>query len=841
MSKSLLYLNGSWKVKEFEYQDEKEGSLPPILFNDGCIDAEVPGDIHNDLYKARRISDPYYADNSKDCEWVTEKDWYYYTRFILPNGFLKEQTKIVFEGIDTYSTIWLNGRKIGNTDNMFREFSFDISELVKEGEENELVIKVSSIKHIMKKIKCKKYFACFNTPRIFVRKAQCHFGWDWAPNLPAVGIWQGVKVISSNQGQIIDVTVRTRISGEVSFFIKLDREPGMSDLDGVKKNTDIEYYNDELLVQVNGDKTFEKKIDVRGGKNHLTIEIKNPKLWWPNGYGEPNLYNYTVKLLRDGSEIDKKEGRFGIREVELIQEPIKEGGFSFRFHINRVPVFCKGANWVPIDCFTGTVKDEKYENLILLAKDANINMLRVWGGGIYEKDIFYDLCDQNGIMVWQDFMFACSDVPDDHCDFVDRVIPEIEYQVKRLNNHASIVYWCGGNEKTGSAGMKVSYGEKMFHYIIRGICSDIDPTRPYSPASPFSFSDLGNDQDSGDTHCNCLEHSIKRGITEFREEINNNNTVFNSECAILGPSSYQSMSRFIPKDKLWPLNDLWEYRFADNPYNTLEETYLGIQTNIANGLFGKFDNVKEFLKKAMTGQYEILRSEIEHQRIRKWYSGGVMFWMYSDIWPTGTWAVVDYYELPKPAYYGIKKAFEPLIISIQKYNGRIRVYIINDLVEDIKGKVEFGQAEVDGKILWQKEICDLAVNANQSMEIIDINDFITDNPNSYLFARFKDGSHTIRTTFFHGLWKDIEWQQPELSCNVIKQTVAMDSFIKEIEIECKKYARMVNINLPNNQFAYISDNFFDMEAGEKKQVMIKSKNDFDVSKINIDHWLTEWI
>lgn len=842
MLQNTIDLGGLWKTKGFDYCENAGDDLPAVNIDDTWIDAEVPGDIHDALFRAGMIKDPYYADNSKECGWVTEKDWYYYKTFRILSNFQKEKTRIVFEGIDTYGEVWLNGQKVGSTDNMFREFVFDVTGIIKEDAENELVVRINSIKRMMRLFPYQKYFACFNPARIFIRKAQCHFGWDWAPDLPATGIWQKVKLVTTVKGEIENVRIKTGIDGKVSFLIKVDRQPTINDLAQSKEEVLVEKIEDELLIRIgDGQRTYEKKAGVRGGKNHLTMTVENPRLWWPHGSGEPFLYHYDITLFRKGLVIDQREGKFGIREVELRQDPLAEGGFNFQFRINKIPVYCKGANWVPLDCFTGTVQDQKYANLIKLAKEANFNMLRIWGGGFYEKELFYDLCDENGIMVWQDFMFACSDAPDDHPEFINLVIPEVEYQVQRLRNHPSIVYWCGGNEKTGSAGLKESYGDRLLHYIIRGICNDLDSTRPYGAASPTSFSDLGNDQDSGDTHCNCLEHSFKKGMTGFREEIEKIKAMFTSECAIQGPARYQSMARFIPEDQLWPLNDLWRFRYKDNPYNTLVEDYLDIQKSAAEILFGECNDVKDFLKKAMTAHAEILKAEIEHQRRRKWVNSGFMFWMYSDIWPTGTWAVVDYYQVPKPAYYSVMRAFQPLLVSIRQLDGGIKVTVVNDLLDDIAGSLELGQSSLDGRIIWHKTIADLQIPANEKIETADLGDLVQQTSNTYLFARFNVNGKEIRATFFPNLWKEIQWPEPGL---VVKQGGAWknnDGYLKSIEISAKKYARMVNINLPDGKYARLSDNFFDLEAGESRKINIISEEDYDPSLIRIDHWLTEWV
>lgn len=840
MDKNYFYINDGWQISECG-NGEEETLMSELIYKREWIDAKVPGDVHVDLFRAGKIRDPYFSDYSKECAWITEKDWLFKKTFILPANFKKEKTKLIFEGIDTYSTIWVNGIKIGITDNMFREFAFDISELVNENEDNEIIVKVKSIKKMMETFEYQKYFACFNTARIFARKAQCHFGWDWAPELPATGLWQGVKIESKLKGHLENVQVVSRLSGEISFFVKVDRKPTINELAQSKEAIKHEKIEDELLIQIyDEDVICEKRIGVRGGKNHVTLEVENPKLWWPNGYGEPNLYNYKVTLIRKNVEIETISGRFGIREIELKQEPLKEGGFNFQFNVNKIPIYCKGSNWVPLDCFTGTINPEKYQTMLRLAKEAHFNMLRIWGGGIYEKEIFYEICDENGIMVWQDFMFACSDVPDDQPLFHELVIPEIEYQVKRLRNHPSIVYWCGGNEKTGSSGLKVSYGERMLHYIIRGICGDLDPTRPYGAASPRSYSDLGNDQDSGDTHCNCLEHSFKRGMTVFRDEIEKIKAAFNSECAIQGPSRYKSVIKFIPEDKLWPLNELWRFRYKDNPYNTLVEEYLDIQFDSGEILFGKCNNVKDFIKKAMTAHAEILRAEIEYQRCRKWTNSGFMFWMYSDIWPTGTWAVVDYYATPKMAFYAVSRAYNPLLVSIQQIQGDIKVYISNDLLEDLDVAFEIGQKTIEGKVIWKESINRISIDKNERINVASVGGKVQKISDSYLFASASNDKYSTRTTFFHDMWKDINWAEPSLSLKELSEQFIDGEYIKTVEITAKKFARAVNLNLNEKIYAFFSDNFFDLEADEVKNITIASRIKFGLEDIKVDHWLTDW-
>lgn len=832
MSQNKLLLNESWKVRQIDSCNDVNIDYSRLLADRNWVEASVPGDIHDDLFKAGIIPDPYYSDNCVKCSWVTESDWLYYTEFTLPQGFKMKNTRIVFKGIDTFSEIWFNGTKLGETDNMFREFSFDISNIVKEDASNKLFIKIRSVKKTMKEYCTDNYFACFNTQRIFLRKAQCHFGWDWAPDFPGTGIWDDVVICSDDGHLINDVNIHSKIDGNVTFKVELNKEKNKP---GVKYDGGY-----EVLVRISGKDELEKVFRVQGKKNVFNMKIADPKLWWPNGYGEQYLYDYEVVLLNYGQEVDRVCGTFGIREVRLIEEPQNDGDTTFQFEINKVKLTVKGANWVPLDSMTGIVKDEKYHEMILKAKQANFNTLRIWGGGIYEKDIFYELCDKLGIMVWQDFMFACSDIPDNHPWFVEKIIPEIEYQVKRLRNYTSLVYWCGGNEKTGNYGALKSYGDRTFHYTIRGICNDLDPTRPYGSSSPYSYTDLGNDFSSGDTHCSSYHTAVKHGIKASRETLDSFKVAFASEIAVQGPSRMSTLKKFIPEEKMWPVNDVWDLHFTRNPYDESGTTFIQQQLLVAEDTFGAHSNVDDFVKKGMTVHAEFVKSEAEYHRVRKEECGGIMFWMYSDVWPSGTWALVDYYGVEKPAYYAAKRIFAPVVVTIQSIDKKMKVHIINDTLKEIAGKVEVGQVTINGNVLWTEKIDNVSISANSAVEITEISDRIVDDGDSYLFARLVNDGKVIKNLYFHNLWKDIEWSDPCLTSRVLYYTKYRETYKACIEVSAEKFARMVNINLLEGSAVYISDNFFDMESGEKKIIEITSDKPFDVNKLRIDHWLTEW-
>lgn len=847
MPEWILDLNGSdWLLKDYEH--EKGAAKKPFAAATSTKDwmaTDVPGDIHPTLVREGRIPDPYFGMNIEECKWTPRREWWFRKEFEVKKSFLKSKMELVFDGIDTYGTVWLNGVEVGRTENMFTSYTFDVTKAVKPGK-NLLTVRIGATIPIIEAFPHQEYFACFYTPRIFARKAQCQFSWDWAPHLPALGIWRGVRLVASEPGRIVDSVVRPRNTGEVRVYVELDQKTTRQDLD--QSVSDKGEHNawrprGTLTYEIKApDGTKTRKTEkVRGGKNFTVLHVEKPQLWWPNGHGEQPLYEYTITLRQDGKVAHVRKGRFGFREVELIEPDQGENGVGFRFLINGRPVFCKGANWIPADCFTGTVRRERYDYLLTLVRDANFNMLRVWGGGIYEQDDFYDRCDELGIMVWQDFMFACSDYPDNFDWFVNLVIPETTYQIKRLREHPSLVYWCGGNEKTGSAGFNIHYGEKIFDIVNRGLVADLDPTRAYRAASPHSYTDLGNDPDSGDTHGSCYEKALHHGVPKFRSFIDQIRTTFNSEFGLHGPARYRSLVKFVPEDNLWPPNEILEYHVQDNPYNSLDETFVWNQIQMAKELFGEFDDIRTFIKYGSAGHAEIMRAEFEHHRRRKWINSGAMLWMFNDCWPCASWSIVDYYGLPKPVYYMAARACAPVITSLHRSGDAYTVHVINDLAKSLDGVLTFGQQAVDGRVLWKQSRKFKAGENGAAAAAEFAASKVKSDANTYLFAIYEYRGGEARNAFFPDLWRDIEWPDPELVVKFGEPVKDGKEWTVKAIVHTRRYARFVSLStetdLPEVRY---SDNFFDLLPGEKRSVTIRSKKRLAPSSFRVDHWLTEW-
>jgi beta-mannosidase len=570
---------------------------------------------------------------------------------------------------------------------------------------------------------------------------------------------------------------------------------------------------------------------VSGAKNFRSIKIENPQLWMPNGYGDPNLYTYKVELLRDGKVIDEYSNRLGLREVELVQKPLGEDALSFYLKINGVDVFVKGSNWVPCECFTGTVEDAKYEKLVRFAKDGNFNMLRIWGGGIYEKDIFYRLCDELGIMVWQDFMFACADIPEMDTDFVANVTKECIYQIKRLRNHPSIVYWCGGNEKTGSCGLLKQYGDYLVDITIRGLVEHYDGTRPYIRQSPFSWTDIGNDELSGETHGTSFDIVLLENYDEFLKASFNKRVSFSSECATMGSCVVDSYYKFVPEDELWPMGEIYDDRFCDNPYGTLM-SFVNRQQKAVEMMFGEAHSIEEFAVKSMASQAEVLKIEILNRRRNRKTCGGFMNWMFSDIWPTGTWAVVDYFAQPKMGYYAMKREFAPFRgYILPNGEGKYFAGFINDTTEPITVVGNFGGVTVDGQYISKKSYC-------VTVEPCDIFEFgAIDVEGDVLFLQYESEKYSSVATVVPALFKDVAWCS-DYQATVGESKKTCKGYETEVKISANSYVRGLYIKVDEN--AVCSDNWFDILPGQEVVITIQSKQIITEKDLLISDY-TQWI
>ena len=472
--------------------------LKNFTLTDGriTVPAVVPGDISADLYRAGIIPDPFYSDNFKSLGWIHQRDWTYSAVFDGGELYLAPVTKLVFEGVDVFSEIYLNGKMLGKTDNAFKKYVFDVTGILTE-KDNLLQIKMLSTYRVAEGLENPGRRGLFNEKRFYTRKMQCSFGWDWSPDYIGYGICGKVYFEGRNSLFLRDIGVESRIDGTVFFNVELS---GSGDC--------------FVRITSNGETTEHK---LSGRRNKIERFVGNPLLWYPNGYGEPHLYAYSVELIYKGECVDKKEGVIGFRKIEIEQREKGNGETSFGFIVNGKKIFAKGSNFVPVTTLGGEAEEE-YEMLLSAAKKAGYNMLRVWGGGIYEKEIFYSLCDRYGIIVWQDFMLSCSEAPVVPF-YKDQIKEEAVYQIKRLNAHPSVCIWCGGNEMWEESDEKA----KLLTEELAVICGKYAVSCVYLKNSPFSLNEDMWNKSTGDNHVSCFEQALSEdNVKGFRDYIYKN-------------------------------------------------------------------------------------------------------------------------------------------------------------------------------------------------------------------------------------------------------------------------------------------------------------------------------
>jgi len=763
------------------------------------LPAKVPGTVHLDLMDNKVIPDPYKDENEKKVQWVENEDWDYQTQFSVSSQELKnDNIDLVFNGLDTFSEIYLNGKLLKKTDNMFRKWNIPVKQYLKPGN-NALQIKFQSAVNIGKELAKKVPFTMPESPRSFVRKAQYQFGWDWGPRLVTAGIWKDVTLEFWNNAKIITVKDIQSNSEKVSDL----------------------HFEVEIYAQNAGDYTLDlnkihKKIALKKGINTITVpyETKGMKLWRPNGRGEANLYDFKIKLSKDLKNIDVKDIRIGLRTVELIQEK-DEKGKSFYFKVNGNPLYIKGTNWIPGDSFSPRMTKEKYQKLIKDTKDANMNMIRIWGGGIYEDDEFYKACDENGILVWQDFMFAGSFYPADEA-FLNNVKEEVKDQVNRLQNHPSIALWCGNNEideaivnwgyqkqfnysKNDSLQVWKDY-KKLFHDVIpNALAENLKSDKNiYWPSSPSIGWGHKESLTEGDSHY----WGVWWGEQPF-EIYNEKVGRFMSEYGFQGTPSLETTKSM----------------FSGIPDLNLQNSTIKAHEKHARG----WDIINEYLKRdykiptdfvqynyvSQLLQAKGMQIAIEAHRRAKPYNMGTLYWQLNDCWPVVSWSSIDYLGNWKAFHYQAKRSFEPVLVSIAETNKSYDVYLISDLIKEMKVDTKFELIDFKGKTLWKANQSDV-VNADVSKKIRSINksELAQFNLSEAVLKISSEKDASFQKLFFFNKPKDLKLSKPNIKIRKISPT--------EIEISTDVLAKDIYL-IGDTHF---SDNFFDLLPGTSKRITL---------------------
>lgn len=829
-----MKLNNDWKLQWFEPGEKMPLEVAsPHFIDHFWMDAHVPGDVHSALINKRIIEDPFIGHNDLKCRWVEEKEWWYRTTFEWDEDLEEEEfIELIFEGLDTFATIYLNGAEIGCTENMFIEHEFEVTKIMKKGK-NVLAVKFDPI-YLRVKQKEKNYWCSYEKDRIWVRKAAMNFGWDWGPRLVTAGIWKDVYLKKGKKAKLSSVFPKTVAITQKKARVEVEVEVKRYRLAQEKMTFEVTLSSEE--------QSFFAESIIEGEKGTAVVDVFQPELWWTHDLGNPYLYKLKVVLKDEsGHIIDQYEQPFGIREIVLEQKH-ENGENLFAFRLNGVRLFAKGANWIPVHSFIGSAKDSRYTNLLELAKGAHMNMIRVWGGGIYEKDIFYRECDRLGILVWQDFMFANALYPDYNKNFMENVGQEVSKIIKRLRKYTSLALWCGNNEidwiyerkKTDGEITTPFYGEKIYHQLIPELLQKLDNTRFYWPSSPYGGNDL-DAEDTGDRH----NWQVWHGNVEPRrigepviqdisvegvsfKNYKKDHTRFSSEFGMHASSNRFTLKKYIPEGEFFWKSDEMAYRNKDHFHEKgilLMEGYTGIPTDI-----------EEYISYSMITQAEGLKYGIEHYRRNKPFTSGALIWQLNDCWPGTSWSLIDYELLPKASYYYARKFFAPVVATIDHDPGKpLQIWLINDQLQTVEDAVIMEVMNFEGEILFSEQI-EAKVGPNDVKNLAVFSE-------KELLKGAEPESVVIRLKSFKGIFADNLYYLrdfKEMNYPAVKLDIVRSCEDRTISIKSNCLARFVTLDIPQEEVV-CSDNFFDLLPGETKVIQLRhlSGKEIMMDKINI--------
>jgi beta-mannosidase len=709
-----LNLNENWKLLEAPLDWGREGLARVLAAKEGWMDCRLPCDVHTPLEAAGRIRDVVLADYSFDAEWIEKRSWWFVREFTAEAVDLSaEVVELTLESLDAHADVFLNGEWLGTHVSAHYPFVRGVKGRVREGA-NVLAVRLTTgLEQVSDRDLAEINWAvCTEASngcpergdkrRGCLRKPQYAVGWDWGPKALTCGIVKGAYLRSYNKTAIRGAHLTTVCAAEggdalLSLALEIDQLH-------VYKTRDADV---EVRLMLNGEPTATCSLRdalLTSGLNdvHLDIDVPGARLWWPAGYGEQPLYKVEIAVLCEGEREEYPPFFYGIRRIRLDTARTDEKRRRFQLIVNDVPVFCKGGDWIPADSVYARVTPEKYENLVREAKNANFNMLRIWGGGLYERDEFYDACDRHGILLWHDFMFGCATSPD-HLEWFRREVErEMDHQTRRLRNRACLALWCGNNENhwifnpedNPSWGVEPTY-EKQYGLMtsnalaktaLRNNCPEI----PYWNSSPYGGA-LPNSDDVGDVHhwhaCMMNPDMAKRIEPKEYDKVN---ARFVTEYGYPGPCPVESIRQYLDGRPIDRTSRVWDLH-----NNTFEKKTVaaGIEKHYLDGAADL--DLDDYILYAGLTQSLMLGYSLEAMRFKDFCSGG-LFWMYNDTWGEVGWTIIDYYLRRKISFYGVKRAFEPVKLTLRLVDGRVLLQGCNDTGEDLEIAAKLGYLRFDG-------------------------------------------------------------------------------------------------------------------------------------------------
>lgn len=793
----LFSLNGLWEMKN--------------LCNDTTVSASVPGSVYNDLLNADLIEDPYFRDNEYNALEISRNNYEYQRTFEISDEILQsDMVYLLCKGLDTICDVYLNGTLVSSTNNMHRTYEFDVKNYIQKGMNNIKILFHSPVEYVEKMDDQDHLISssCAVRGISHIRKASCMFGWDWGPKLPDMGIWRDIAIVYGNTGRIKDMYIRTRPS-EAQYLVDVELE------NDIMKNSDA-IVNKITITDENGNSVTETSTGTT-----VSLVIENPKLWWPNGYGEQPLYTVTNELYVDDVLVDSVTKTIGLREIIVNRDQV-EDGTKFEFCVNGVSIFVMGADYIIEDNILARCNKEKTEQLIQDCIEANYNIIRVWGGGLYPEDYFFDLCDKYGLLVWQDFMFANAMYNYDK-PFLDNIALEIEDNIKRLRHHTCLAIWCGNNEieelwdgrwrrnNWGTPVLKANY-IKLFELFIPELVEKYDPDRFYWPSSPSSYGsfDDPNGEQHGDMHYWGVWH-MDEPFTAFRNLYPRMMTEFGLQSF----PDYKTVESFtLPEDRNI-FSYVMESHQKSRTGNEKIMNYIGMTYRYPKNL-ESLVNVSQLI------QAEGIKYGVEHWRRNRGRCMGSIYWQLNDCWPVASWSSIDSFGRWKALHYVAKRFYAPIMISACEDDTNVSLWMCNETKNTVSGKAVWRLLR-NNEVLVSEET-KMELSPLSSVKIIedDFAKYITtpaERRNTILEYRFiMDDQVISEGTLCFVKYKHFDFANPNLKTKVFD-----DNGTLKVTVSADQFAKFVRLDLSNTDVVF-SDNYFDLIGGEEKTVTIKRAN-----------------
>ncbi len=827
MPKATQDLNGRWEFREYPPSVRRMRDLD----GDNWQPARVPGSIFTSLIEAGKIRQNRLWRDPEQFAWVSDKPWVFRRKFDLAEDLSPcERLILIFDGLDTVARIWLNDKLIGKPENMFTRHRFDVTSLLKP-RDNTLLVKfepaVAHGRRLMQRYGRIDTTRLSDNCRVYVRKAQYQFGWDFCPPLPGCGIYRGVRINGITGAAISDIHVRTVDCNEQYADVKIEVKLRASRSDRYVCRLDIAGPNEQS----------EHRLVFAAGEDFHSalVRIDRPELWWPAGYGSQVLYRLNAGLYHHDQCIDHVRRDFGIRTAHLVLARDRMDNASgapeasaFAFQINGRTIAVRGANWIPVSMFPGSAQASQYEQLLELARRANCNMLRVWAGGYYEDDAFYNTCDRLGILVWQDFMFACAYYPDRRW-FLDHVKAEAEHVVRRLRNHPSVVLWCGNSQidqlhYTGRLGSgKKFYGRTIYHRLLPQVVRQWTPGTPYIPTTP-----LGKRQDfRRQRTLNAHQWRVWSGHEPVRDYLGPHEDVpaFVTEFGMQSPATNRTIRLFAPSHTARPSDRTVEKHNYQADGNSRLYRYVG-------DLFGPASELESFAYLSQLTQARAMQVYVERLRGNR-RNSGVLFRQFNDCWPATTWSALDVLGQPKALWFYARRFFADVLVAVDRepaedhagFSDLVKaagLTVVNDGATPLTGRLNCRLVDLSGRILDHVEFPIAAGPFGSKVSFKLPKAFVLpERPEETALSLSLQCENRVLAdnSFFYLPDKYVTWPAPGI--NVDCRRISDSQW--KVVLEAQTIARDVALGSPSGDLLDCSDNYVDIIPPAATEVTVRSE------------------